>query len=104
MKIFVLEMKRHTVGMNVKLFWVSQHLSINISLPAHLILITFIAQVFDQAQHALCCGTFPVGPGVWTQRLIPGHRRRRRSRLGRNRKKRKCALEVLSEKSNLICI
>lgn len=53
-----------------------RHPSINTCLPAHLVLIGFVAQVFDQAQHAFCCRTFPVGPGVWTQRLVPERRRR----------------------------
>lgn len=49
---------------------------INICLPAHLVLIRFVAQVFDQAPHTFCCRTFPVGPSVGTQRLIPENTRR----------------------------
>lgn len=52
------------------------HHSINICLPAHLELIRFVAQVFDQAPHTFCCRTFPVRPGVGTQRLVPEDRSR----------------------------
>lgn len=39
--------------------------------PAHLVLIPFIAKVFDQTLHAFCCRAPPVGPGVGTKGLVP---------------------------------
>lgn len=39
--------------------------------PSHLVLIRLVAQVLDQALHPLRGCTFPVRPGVWTQRLVP---------------------------------
>lgn len=38
--------------------------------PAHLVLVPFIAKVFDQTLHAFRCRAPPVGPGVGTKGLV----------------------------------
>lgn len=42
-----------------------------VCVPAHLVLIPFIAKVFDQTLHTFRCRAPPVGPGVGTKGLIP---------------------------------
>lgn len=46
-------------------------LIMTVYIPAHLVLIRFVAQVFDQTLHTFCCRTLPVGPGLWAKSLVP---------------------------------
>lgn len=48
---------------------------VNMCIPAHLVFIRFVSQVFDQQLHTLCWCAFPIGPSVWTQRFVPSRQK-----------------------------
>lgn len=67
-----IESENSRISKNTQKVLIRLHLIYHcVCVPAHLILIPFVAKVFDQTLHAFRCRAPPVGPGIRTKGLVP---------------------------------